>query len=137
MNLCIDCEWNGFRGALLSMALVDEYGREFYEVLQAPSYIDPWVKENVMPKLNKAPVSEKFLRVCLDAFLVRYDKIHVIADWPEDIGRFCEMLITGPGMRIDTPPLTMEVIRLDSYSENPHNALADARALRLAYQGRQ
>jgi hypothetical protein len=34
-------------------------------------------------------------------------------------------------MRINTPPLTMEIRRdLDAVSEIPHNALADARAIK-------
>jgi hypothetical protein len=44
------------------------------------------------------------------------------------------VLITGPGTRLDTPPLTMEVLRVDTVSTNPHNALADATALRDWYE---
>ena len=135
MNLWIDCEWNGPRGVLLSMALVGEEGQEWYEVLQTPSNVDPWVRENVIPKLDKAPVSLKEMQRSLTSFLRPWQFVNITADWPEDIARFCELLIAGPGLRIDTPPLTMKVIRLDSFSENPHNALADARALRLADLG--
>jgi hypothetical protein len=56
--------------------------------------------------------------------------VHLVADWPEDIQHFCEALITAPGLRIDTPPLTMEIRRdLDAVSALPHNALEDARAI--------
>jgi len=69
----------------------------------------------------------------LQAFLGRYTSVHVIADWPEDIKHFCDALITGPGMRLNTPPLTMTIMRFDSVSELPHNALADARGIMDAY----
>lgn len=60
--------------------------------------------------------------------------VQQIADWPEDVAHFCNFLITGPGTRIDTPPLTFEVRRdLDAVSKIPHNALEDARAMRLKY----
>jgi len=42
---------------------------------------------------------------------------------------FCESLITSPGNRLNTPPLTMSVFRFDATSELPHNALADARGI--------
>ena len=33
MNIYIDCEFNGFGGKLISMALCADDGREFYEVV--------------------------------------------------------------------------------------------------------
>lgn len=132
MRLWIDTEFNEFKGALISMALVDEAGREWYEVLPCKKP-GAWVAEHVIPILGKSPVSVQLMQRGLQAFLRQYDAIHIIADWPEDLQHFCELLITGPGMRIDTPPLTMEVRReLAGVSELPHNALADARANRLA-----
>lgn len=129
MRLFIDGEWNGFGGELISMALVAEDGSEFYEVLGCDDP-EPWVSENVMPKLGKTPIDYDVLQQRLATFLTWFDAVHIVADWPEDIERFCRLLITGPGTRIDTPPLTMEIVRVDAPSENPHNALADARGLR-------
>ena len=130
LKIYIDCEFNEFRGALISMALVDENGREFYEVLPCANP-GPWVAENVMPILGKAPIPFGMFQLALCQWLCTYDAIHVIADWPEDITHFCQSLICGPGLRINTPPLTMEIRRdLDAVSELPHNALADARAIR-------
>ena len=131
MNIYIDCEFNEFRGELISMALVDENAREFYEVLPCKKP-GAWVAEHVMPILGKPPIPMGLFQKVLAGWLSAYDAVHVIADWPEDISHFCESLIVGPGMRINTPPLTMEVRRdLDAVSELPHNALADARAIRL------
>jgi hypothetical protein len=97
-----------------------------------------------MPILGKSPINAdrkiawQLFALSLHGFLKTYDSIHIVADWPEDIKHFCDALIIGPGIRIDTPPLTMEVRRdLDADSELPHNALADARAIRLKALGMQ
>lgn len=112
------------------MALVDEAGREFYEVVPCAKP-GPWVAKNVMPILGKSPIPIGLFQKLLSAWLSAYDSIHIVADWPEDIKHFCDALIVGPGQRINTPPLTMEVRRdLDAVSELPHNALADAHAIR-------
>jgi hypothetical protein len=138
MRLWIDTEFNEFRGELISMALVDEDGREWYEVTycQSPG---PWVSEHVMPILGKAPISLIEVQMSLSMFLSRYKDVHIVADWPEDIEHFLRLLIVGPGMRLDTPLLTMEVRRdLDNTSATslvPHNALEDAKALRLSHLG--
>jgi hypothetical protein len=128
-NLYIDCEWDGYLGDLISMALVSDDGREFYEVLECIKPT-PWAASNVMPVLNRSPVALSTLQEKLAAYLQQFPSVTVIADWPEDIARFCTTLITGPGTRIDTPSLTMAVYRVDTVSKTPHNALADARALR-------
>lgn len=132
MRLFLDCEFNEFQGELISMALVAEDGREWYEALpcEAPK---PWVAEHVMPIIGKTPLAtKKALTMSLSAFLAQFGTVHIVADWPEDIAHFCEALIIGPGWRTETPPLTLEVLRIEVESELPHNALADARAIRIA-----
>ncbi len=129
MRLFLDCEFNGFKGQLISMALVSEQGHEWYEVLHCPNPID-WVAENVMPVLYKQPTNHSYIAPSLQFFLSQFTTIHIVADWPEDIQHFCRALITGPGQRISTPPLTLEILRIDSVSEIPHNALHDARGIR-------
>lgn len=133
MRIWIDTEFNEFRGALISMALVAENGREFYEVLECPKP-GPWVAQHVMPILGKKPVLLGELQAKLYLFLKRYYAVHIVADWPEDIAHFCQTLITGAGKRLDTPPLTLEIRRdLDAVSKIPHNALEDARAMRARH----
>ncbi len=131
LNIYIDCEWNGFGGELISMALVSEDGKEFYEVLGCDTPCE-WVSENVMPILNKEPVVKEIFLIRLRVYLAQFESVNVVADWPEDIERFCAALITGPGERLDTPPLSMQIIRIDAESELPHNALEDARGIRAA-----
>lgn len=131
MRIWIDCEFNEFGGQLISLALVAEDGCEWYYALHCTNP-GPWVAEHVMPVLKKKPIDRHSFTLLLRGFLAQFPSIHVIADWPEDIAYFCQALIVGPGMRIDTPPLTMEVRRdLDLIpSATPHNALADAWAIR-------
>ena len=138
MRLWIDTEFNEFRGELISIALVDEDGREFYEVLPPPlAGYGPWVAQNVVPILNKPAITLMELKARLHAFMAQYKAAHLIADWPEDIEHFLHLLIVGPGERIGPDRWTMEVRRdlpnTADISAIPHNALEDARALRVAH----
>lgn len=128
--LFIDTEFNGFRGDLISMALVSENGREWYESVGCDDPV-PWVAEHVMPYLQNKPCDYVLMQRSLQSFLGGFESVHIVADWPEDIQHFCQVLITGPGTRLDTPPLTFEVRRDldDAVSDLPHNALEDARGI--------
>jgi hypothetical protein len=131
MNIYIDCEWNSFGGDLISMALVSENNLEFYEVLECANP-HPWVAENVMPVLMKEFIPLFRFKWLLKDYLSKFDSINIVADWPEDIEKFCSVLITSPGERLPSPPLSMQILRIDADSSLPHNALEDARGIRLA-----
>lgn len=132
MRMWIDTEFNEYRGALISMALVAEDGSEWYGVRFCD---DPgwWVNEHVMPVLNQTPKRDSELRKELTLFLRRFDNIHIISDWPGDIAHFCNFLEYMPGERIGPDSMTFEVRRdlpdTSKSSAIPHNALEDARAL--------
>lgn len=132
MRLWIDTEFNEYRGALISMALVAEDGSEWYGVRFCD---DPgwWVKEHVMPFLNQEPGRDVALRASLDNFLRCFDSVHIVSDWPGDIAHFCNFLEYAPGERIGPDSMTFEVRRdlpdTATISRIPHNALEDARAL--------
>lgn len=129
MRIWIDTEFNDFKGDLISIALVAEDGHEFYESVGCENP-GQWVAENVMPKINKEPIPLELMQFRMRDFLMQFESVHIVADWPEDIAYFCDLLIFGPGLRFDTPPLTIEIRRdLDATSLLPHNALADARAI--------
>lgn len=134
MNLYLDCEFNGFGGELISMGLVDEKGRYFYEVLNCLQPVE-WVAKNVIPKLNQEAVPLAEFQKRLRQFLNSYESIHIIADWAEDLSLFTRSLIIGAGRAMHTPSLTLELwtgaMQIDS--EIPHNALADAKALAYSY----
>lgn len=137
MRLFIDTEFNG--PELISMALVADDSRSFYEVLGCRKP-EPWVRDNVVPRLfsfdgalmPNHEIPQAVFTSKLKEFLNRFDTVHVVADWPADIAFLCNEIITGPGLRMNTPPLTFEVVRLDGDSDLPHNALADAIGLREA-----
>jgi hypothetical protein len=134
VRLWIDTEFNEYKGDLISIALVDEDERSFYAVLpcERPG---AWVAEHVIPVLMRRPEPLGFVQEKLEFWLSGYGSVHIVADWPEDLKYFLDLLITGPGTRLDTPPLTMEVRRdLEGVkSEVPHNALHDAVAIRLSH----
>lgn len=134
MKVWIDTEFNGYRGNFDSLTLVDENNRHFYECVACASP-DPWVKEHVIPVLNRQPILLSELQLKLETFLQPYNSVHLIAERPDDIRHFCDLLITGPGTRINTPTLTMEIRRdLDgAVSKTPHNALEDAIAIKAEF----
>lgn len=133
MKLFLDTEFDGQWGNLISMALVSEAGREWYEVKQ-DFIVDDWVRENVLPKLDKWPVGHDAMQLSLDKFLASFDKIEIVCDWPDDIRYFCETLITAPGERFGGN-MTFELWDSPTYPDYPmrHNALADANMLKKMY----
>ena len=142
MRYFLDTEFNGFAGALLSLALVPEEGEEFYATLQCPDPIDPWVERHVVPFLDHVPDALQGPRLTrLDAatmlahYLAGDAAPLLVADWPEDIAQFSMLLLTGPGTMVPVPPLSFELLTLPGFSTAansavPHNALHDARSLR-------
>ena len=117
------------------MALVDQDGNEFYEVLPCLKPIK-WVAENIMPVLNKEPVSQNLFNQKLEQFLKYRDDIHIIADWPEDISHFCNSLITKPLTRMGSRQMSFTVDErlFGAKSEIPHNALADAKSMKNYFE---
>lgn len=142
MNLYIDCdcEFDSYRGRLISMALVADDDAEFYEVLVngAAGAHDPWVDQHVIPVLRKEPVGLIAFQLLLESYLAQFKDITVVADYPTDLQHFCYVLENGPGTRIATPPLTMKIDRRlhSEGSAVPHNALEDARAIKRLATGK-
>lgn len=140
MKYFLDCEFNGYRGELISLALVREDGKELYLAKPRLRKMDPWVEKNVEPivTLNDAcPAVAEVFSSRIQDFLAGDPLPTIIADWPDDIRYFCECLITGPGEMVKSSPvLQFEVQRVDAYPTDltgavQHNALWDARALRF------
>ena len=140
MKFYLDCEFNGFGGELISLALVSEdQEKRFYEVLPCEYMnLHPWVKEHVIPVLYRKPKSHKLkFQNDLACFLRENavnNEITIVADWPEDIRYLCESLIIGPGEAFVTPNIIFVLDRVNlvntaDYSMVPHNALEDALAL--------
>jgi hypothetical protein len=143
MRYFLDTEYNGFGGALLSLALVPEDGgEEFYITLECNAPLDAWVERHVIPFLDMVPEGLVSPRLCrqaaaeaLAAWLAHDEAPDIVADWPEDLAQLSMLLVTGPGMMVPVPPLSLHFAPLHGFSTAansvvPHNALHDARALR-------
>lgn len=134
MRLFVDCEFNGFGGDLISMALVSEDGREWYEVLPLPEQVEPWVAANVVPILGKSPVERVVFRHSLFQFLRQFDRPVIVADWYTDLVHFfCCFAGRDHSESFDFACAAQLVGDVPGYAPRvPHNALSDARAIRDA-----
>lgn len=138
----LDTEYNGWGGALLSLALAGEKGDEFYAVIDHDGPLERWVERHVAPYFDMVPdalngprLSRLAAAQSLAFFLAHDPEPLVVADWPEDIAQFAMLLTTGPGTMVAIPPPRFELVSLPGFSTAansavPHNALHDARALR-------
>lgn len=135
MKLWVDTEFNSFCGELISIGVVAEDGKSFYAVVEYDiTKMNPWVLENVIPKLGEQPITLSRARTQLAAFLRQFPTIEVIADWPEDLAHFLNLQVLPNGTRFSTPPQTLTIVeKLEPVSSNPHNALSDAKALMEAF----
>lgn len=142
MRYFLDTEYNGWGGALLSLALVPDDGDELYVTLEYDGALEPWVERHVVPYLDMVPETLRSPRMSrADAartvahYLAGDRDALVVADWPEDIALFNALLVTGPGMMAEVPAMHFRFVPLSGFStaansKVPHNALHDARALR-------
>lgn len=144
----LDCEFNGFGGELISLALSGETG-ELYLVRPEAELEElvphPWVEEHVLPFLSLSDARPdvqplaKFGRL-IQAFLADDPVPEIIADWPEDLMHLMQCLILGPGQMVRIPELSLRLLHASAYPSEitdavQHNALWDARALRQAVLG--
>lgn len=141
MRFYLDTEFNGFGGALISLALVAEnVTSSFYEVAPLPDVVDPWVAEHVIPKLYKDPLPTlPLFRARLHSFLLQFEQPEIIADWHRDLELFFEALAGDDyGTSLDyacTARLLKTPPGAPGPSTVPHNALHDAYALRDWHTG--
>lgn len=138
MRIFVDCEFNGFGGELISMALVPEVGPTWYGVLPLPDVVIPWVAENVVPVIHASPISQDEFRESFLAFISPYQNPIIVADWYTDIVHFFSMF--GGSSHDDSVGYACkaELVLIDNYnSAIPHNALHDAMAIRDAYFSRK
>ena len=138
----LDTEYNGIGGALLSLALVPDDGDELYLTFQTDEPIVDWVQRHVVPYLDSVSEQLSCPRLtrrdaahALERYLRHDEEPLIVADWPEDIAQFCNLLVTGPGDMIELRHVTFWLVPMSNFStaansKVPHNALHDARALR-------
>ncbi|HET9810256.1 MAG TPA: hypothetical protein VFP53_00995 [Sphingomicrobium sp.] len=146
MRYFLDTEYNGIGGALLSLALVPDEGEELYLTLKTDEPLLEWVEQHVIPYLDMVPEQMAWPRMArgdaadaLERYLRHDEAAVIVADWPEDIAQFCNLLVTGPGDMVELRDLTFRLLPLTNFStaansKVPHNALHDARSLRDHYR---
>lgn len=142
MRYFLDTEFNGFDGALISLALVSEAGPTLYLVYGVPAGPVPFVCDHVQPKLESVPACVEIRRVSpsqgayeIEAFLRGDPEPEIVADWPDDVRLCCQALMIEPGVMADIDRLRFEIHRVDPYPTDltgavEHNAWWDAMALR-------
>lgn len=136
MRCFIDCEFNGGHGELMSMAIVSEDGqRVFYEVVEHKQPTVEWVVENVVPILDKPALPSAAFKERLKKFLDAFPKLTLIADHAADLFYFTQQIIGAEGWMMIEYQLDMRVDPAISAkkSTRKHNALEDAKALRLSW----
>jgi hypothetical protein len=155
MNYALDTEFNGFGGSLMSIALVpfDTSLPSFYRVVEGDwmpnwdreSLQEPWVQQHVTPFLysygdQTASVSREVAARDLSRYLSTQmlqmgAMPTIVADWPTDFSQLFDLFILGPGKMVGVPDFNVSYRSLRGFntadhSKVPHNALADAEALR-------
>ena len=145
MRYFLDAEFNGFGGALISIALVpeDQTVAPFCEAIECA---DPtaWVAENILPILGTRPLTRAEVTDRFADYLLDDPDPLLVADWPEDIAHAALLLVSGPGRMKPVRSVRFELVDPDIIgpgkpSDVPHNAYHDAVALRgevLAYEQR-
>lgn len=133
--LFLDCEFDGFDGELISMAMVSSSGNEFYEVLHTKP-TNKWVIDNVMPKLGQSSINDIEFSKRLHEFLKKHTGQIIVADSPADFKHLLTWLewIEGDKYQYLNLEIKMQFTPSGAYTpENPHNALSDAKALMKWY----
>jgi hypothetical protein len=138
MKIYLDTEFNGFAGELISMAMVAEDGKEWYETLIPTTRYTDWVQANVFPVLGKDGIFLSEFRASFLKFIRWFDRPTVICDWYSDAIHFFK-LFDGPTFEKSTSfEGAFCVVRTppgEPKSLVPHNALEDARALKIWHEG--
>ncbi len=141
-KIFLDCEFNGFGGPLISLALAprDRAIQPLYVVVEHGPVGD-WAKQNIIPVLGDVPhVSREFAARQVAQYLRHWftDPV-IVADWPEDFINLLGLFLIRPGIMVAVPDFTMEYCSLAGFttaqhSKVPHNALEDAISLRDYYE---
>lgn len=130
--LYLDTEFNGHGGDLISMALVGVDGESFYHARFFELPVDPWVCENVIPKIDTPSLRPAVFKRAFHQWIQGFDNPEIICDWHADAAYFSAML-SGPDYSTSLDfPYRMTVLKTppgQPVSKNPHNVLADATAL--------
>lgn len=133
MKFFIDFEFDGDTIVSLAVVPLNPDYLPFYEVAVSEVRSE-WVREHVVPHLNRDPIGLPALVQKLGLFLSQFSDWEFIADWPTDVSLLASLLHDGNGKMLPSAAIIgFTVWRVDPVSALPHNALADALALREVY----
>lgn len=141
MRIFVDCEFNGFGGDLISMALIpeDDSISPWYEVVDLPAgqkYAwDRWVWDNVIPVLYKRAIHRDVFRSSFLEYIQTFENPTICADWYTDLVHFFSMFAGEDHTKSVGFACKAELVLIDNYqSKIPHNALSDAKAIKAAWR---
>jgi hypothetical protein len=131
----LDTEFNGYEGALISLALIREDGVAKYWVIKDVIIDDLWVIDHVLPYLyygpwelveNKNDLSREIAR-----FLKKDESPEIHVDWLDDLKHFSDVMVFGPGQcrNIKNCKFVYDRSLGTAESKVPHNAFYDALAI--------
>lgn len=134
MRLYLDTEFNGHGGELISMAVVSAYGHSWYYAKRLSCPPDEWVFKHVLPQIDEdSYLHPGIFRLDFQRWIKDFDNPEIICDWHADAEHFCKML-EGPDYTTSLDfPCRITILKTppgQPVSAAPHNALADAIALR-------
>ena len=135
MRYFLDCEFNGFGGAFISIGVAPEAAdaAPFYEATSCENPT-PWVRDAVLPALRTEPKPVADIACAFAAYLADDPDPLLVADWPEDIAHAAQLLTLGT-RRLVVGTVRFELLEVSNFSTDvlskvPHNAYEDALALR-------
>lgn len=146
MDYFLDTEFCQISKTLITLAIIREDNVAMYVGVKGAlgKVEDQWVKDNVIPYIDKAPIpcrwhSVEEIQQMLEKFFAGDECPTIIVDWPSDINYFSDLIITGPGKMINVKGMTFELKRVESYPTEvtpafQHVAYWDAMALKQKVQ---
>ena len=115
----------------LALASSSGSGKHFYEILPPADKWHPWVAENVVPHLEKKPVSRIKFGHKLREYLQQREPCTIYADWPADFQHLMDCMCGAAFGDSWMAECTMVLMRgTDPRPAVPHNALSDGIAAR-------
>ena len=133
----LDTEFNGHGGELISMALLRNSWDGWYGVTKITSDYDPWVAENVVPKLGQVPLEHDVFRASFVDWISKFTNPEIICDCHVDAMHFSQMFSGKDYASSLDFPYRITVLKTPPghpVSKNPHNAVDDAFALMMWHQ---
>ena len=133
MNIFLDVELTDWHGDIISIGMISDDGKEFYKELEF-SNPSKWVVDNVLPKLSGKPLSLSAFQSELTAYFKQFDSCNIVVDWPEDIRAITSLFTNDYRYSVLLPVMTFEIFNTEMpENKGSHNALYDAKELRLLY----